>query len=988
MKFRFTLLIALLFILVLNGQKGTAQITISDSDYASPLGDTIVNYNTNLFNVFSPSEGSNQSWDYRWLELLNAQNDPEPEISDTNFPTANNVDEIPVTTVFNAEATVPVRFFERYDTEGKALLGREVAAPTVIPFDCATCTAADSIRFEPVINSYEEPEQVLRLPLNFGDSWSSSHTATIDMTLFSPTFSLNDVPAQQIDSVEVESEVTGWGTLTLPNLTRSGFQDMEALLVRRTRTVSSYFYLNGAPAPQALLDQLGLTQGQEVVTTEFHFYAQGLDRPALSLTFGANGFPLAASITGKISEINPEEEGQFFPVGTLHDGNPRAYYVYLPPGYTGAEPAPVVVGLHGYTSYATQFAWQSQLNAIADTAGFIVVYPQGLLIDNAREGGPLPPRAPGWNVPDGPFNSGTDDVDFINSVVENVANQFNVDLSRVYATGISNGGFMTSALACALPERFAAVAMGAGVIPCERNRPIPTFIIHGTDDLLVPYTGAPDLSLPPVPEIVTVYAEQNGCTATPDSTDLPDIDPNDGTTITKFTYSGCQEDAEVVLYRVNNGGHVWEGTGPVPPLFQPILGAFVNQDIHAGSEIWNFFNRHQHPDPAGVAQLLEKTITVDGLEREYLLYVPAAYDGSEAWPLVFNLHGAGSNAGEQAFLSVMQPVADTAHFLIAYPDGLLNLEGTTGWNVFSSPELQDDVKFISELIDDIASGYQVDLARVYTSGLSNGAGMSLTLGDKLSDRIAAVAAVAHPARLPGFDDFPILDPGRPLPILSIHGTADLVVPFEGGQSAIPFIEVTFPDSRESIQYWVDYNNCGGEPEITEFPDINTADNSTVTLERYANCDAGTEIAFYVIDNGGHTWPGGAPVPPGLEILGNVNRDISASSEIWNFFNRFNLQTTSLPTLSPSELDLQVFPNPFSTQLTFTFELPEAARVQLSIFNQLGQEVQTIADQRMAKGAHRVEWNTAARQLPAGMYYYRLRVGDRFVSQPVVLERVD
>ena len=143
---------------------------------------------------------------------------------------------------------------------------------------------------------------------------------------------------------------------------------------------------------------------------------------------------------------------------------------------------------------------------------------------------------------------------------------------------------------------------------------------------------------------------------------------------------------------------------------------------------------------------------------------------------------------------------------------MLNLEGLTGWNVFSSPELQDDVKFISELIDDIASEYQVDLARVYASGLSNGAGMSLTLGDKLSDRIAAIATVAHPAGLPAVDEFPILDPGRPLPVLTIHGTTDLIVPFAGGQSIVPDIEVTFPSSREAIQFWVDYNNCMGDPK--------------------------------------------------------------------------------------------------------------------------------------------------------------------------------
>lgn len=985
MQSRFTILIPLILFIFVKGSN--AQITISSNDFVSPLGDTLIEVGVLPLTLQAPylappPEGAAQTWDYRWLEYTGPSLDPELEGSDPAFPTANNIDEIGGFSDFTPAAPVPLRLFERYDTEGRTVLGERLDNSVTLPFVCGSCTTADSVRYEAITNEYEEPDRLLQLPLAFEDNWTSSYTRQFDMTLFLPTFSLLEVAAQQVDSFEVSNEVSGWGTLTLPNLTFSGTQDIEVLMVRQVVTKKSTYTVDGADPPQALLDTLGVSQGQQKVTTTYKFYAKGLDQPALTVVFNPGApFPVV-TVAGSISDINPEEEGRFVSRVIPHGGQLRNYFLFVPPGYTGAEPTPLVVGIHGYSSSASQFAWQSQLNYVADTAGFITVYPQGLLVDNAREGGPLPPRAPGWNLPDRGFDSGNDDVDFINSVVEDVANRLNVDLAKVYATGISNGGFMTTALACELPERFAAVAMGAGTFLCERSRPIPTFIIHGTDDILVPFSGDPNFDLPPVPQTAAGYAEQNGCSASPDSTDLPDIDPNDGTTITKFTYSGCEEGAEVVFYRVNNGGHVWEGTGPVPPLFQPILGAFVNRDIHASVEIWNFFNRFENPDPAPVARLLEKTITVDGLERDYLLYVPAAYDGSEDWPLVFNLHGAGSNARAQMIFSGMNEVADTAHFLAVYPEGILNPEGTTtGWNVSLDSDRQDDVNFVSKMIDAISNEYNISDERIYSTGMSNGGGMSFTLSCAFSNRIAAVATVATPGILEN------CNPERPVPFLYIHGTADIIVPFEGGQSQV--VPQVFPAARDRVQFWVDNNGCSGDPEIIEFPDVNTADGSTVTLERYTDCEASTEIYFYIIEGGGHTWPGGpaAQIPPGFEpFFGNINRDINASVEIWNFFNRFTLQTTTVSTLTTSEIDLQVFPNPFSSQLTFTFELPETSQVQLSIFNQLGQELSTVVNERLAKGGHRVIWNAQSQALPAGMYYYRLRVGDRFVSKPVVLTR--
>lgn len=662
------------------------------------------------------------------------------------------------------------------------------------------------------------------------------------------------------------------------------------------------------------------------------------------------------------------QSGQTLDINFVHNDSLRTFLLYVPEAYDGSEDWPLVINYHGYTSSAEEQVAISKMNLVADTANFLVAYPQGLLFDHVVFG-----PGSGWNWNPEAMRSVNDDVDFTSKVIDQVFTEYAVDPSRVYTTGFSMGSLMAFQAACELPDRIAAVAgvsnpMGSTQIAnCNPGRPVPSLLIHGTADPQVPFEGIGPIAS--APATISFWANQNNCSLDSSVTELADVVTTDNSTVTLIEYMDCDAGTEVMFYRINNGGHAWPGGISLPSSF----GA-VNRDINASSEIWNFFNRQVHPDPAGVPQLLEKTIMVDTLEREYLLYVPADYDGSEAWPLVFNLHGATSNAREQLFVSGMNKVADTAHFLVVYPEGISNRLGDSGWNEPNSPDLQDDVQFVSDMIDAIAAEYQVDLSRVYSTGLSNGGGMSFTLARTLSDRIAAVASVAAPGLL----EEPI--PERPVPILYMHGTADQLVPFEGGMGLFP---IDFPAARDRVQFWVDNNGCSGDPEIIEFPDVNTADSSTVTLERYTDCEASSEIAFYVIDNGGHTWPGGPPVPPGLEILGNVNLDINASSEIWNFFNRFTLQTTSLPTLSPSELDLQVFPNPFSTQLTFTFELPEAARVQLSIFNQLGQEVQTLVDQRMPKGEQRVEWNAAARQLSEGLYYYRLRVGDRFVSRAVV-----
>ena len=280
-------------------------------------------------------------------------------------------------------------------------------------------------------------------------------------------------------------------------------------------------------------------------------------------------------------------------------------------------------------------------------------------------------------------------------------------------------------------------------------------------------------------------------------------------------------------------------------------------------------------------ELLEETIKIDEKDRKYLIYIPSIYKGDEKRPLIFSLHGARSNAKNQLLISGLNQVADTANFIVVYPEAVTGV-----WNEFQNPELADDVQFIDKLINHLSKEYKVDLSKVYICGYSNGAGMTYTLGCSLSSQVAAIAAISSPG--PSTITPNTCDQKRVVPMMYMHGTADLIVPFKGGRSMVPDLKIDFPSARESIKLRTKTFGCEGSPEINELSDVNNEDNSTVTTERYMDCDANVEVVFYIINNGGHTWAGSPSesIPPGLEkMFGNINRDIKASHEIWKFFSR-------------------------------------------------------------------------------------------------------
>jgi len=258
-----------------------------------------------------------------------------------------------------------------------------------------------------------------------------------------------------------------------------------------------------------------------------------------------------------------------------------------------------------------------------------------------------------------------------------------------------------------------------------------------------------------------------------------------------------------------------------------------------------------------------------GVKREYLLHVPNSYDRARPAPLVISMHGAAGWPAQQMNMSGWNRLSDEQGFIVVYPSGG-NVPRT--WNVDRGPGLRKDVKFISDLIELLEATYNIDPARIYANGLSNGGGMSFVLSCTLSDRIAAVGLVAAAHTLP----FDWCTDHRPVPMISFHGSADPIVPYNGGPLGDPFnpAKVMFPAIPEFTASWARRNRCGADP-------VESAVAPDVTRLEYANCADGADTVLYTIRGGGHSWPGGKPLPEWW--VGPTSNSIDASSEMWAFF---------------------------------------------------------------------------------------------------------
>ncbi|MGH8697108.1 MAG: extracellular catalytic domain type 1 short-chain-length polyhydroxyalkanoate depolymerase, partial [Burkholderiales bacterium] len=294
----------------------------------------------------------------------------------------------------------------------------------------------------------------------------------------------------------------------------------------------------------------------------------------------------------------------------------------------------------------------------------------------------------------------------------------------------------------------------------------------------------------------------------------------------------------------------------------------------------------------------------DGRTRTALVHVPAQAAEGRPLPVVLNFHGGGGNARDHREYVGMDALADREGFLVVYPNGTgWFAEQFLTWNAgvccgYAADEKVDDVGFVRALLDALGTRAPVDAARVYATGLSNGAMLTYRLAAQASDRIAAIAPVAGSMVLPerrSDDVRPALEvPGRrPVSIMHVHSVDDPRAAYRGGLSEpVPLASARtrHPDAEEVLYRWVAFAGCRAKPAVAETragaPGTDTAAH-TATKYVFSGCRDHAEIVLWKLSGAGHAWPG-ARHDDRSPILGPATDVIDANAEMWRFFRRFTL----------------------------------------------------------------------------------------------------
>jgi polyhydroxybutyrate depolymerase len=266
--------------------------------------------------------------------------------------------------------------------------------------------------------------------------------------------------------------------------------------------------------------------------------------------------------------------------------------------------------------------------------------------------------------------------------------------------------------------------------------------------------------------------------------------------------------------------------------------------------------------PAGTT---ERTMESGGQLRRYLIHVPPGYDGSTKTPVVVLFHGYGGTPQGVIDTTSMATLADKHHAILVAP---LARGRVTEWD-FRTPisHPTSDLAFVRNLVKEVKTEACVDASRVYATGFSNGSVLALALACDGSTRFAAYGAVSGPY----WNDTCRSAP--PASIIYFHGLRDTVVPYAGAKTVIG----PLPPVNDVMASWAAHDSC-------------PAASATTTVSRHVRhftwktCRAGSDVNVYVVDNGGHRWPGGKPYPSG-RVSGVMTQEIDASTLIWRFFEQ-------------------------------------------------------------------------------------------------------
>jgi polyhydroxybutyrate depolymerase len=272
-------------------------------------------------------------------------------------------------------------------------------------------------------------------------------------------------------------------------------------------------------------------------------------------------------------------------------------------------------------------------------------------------------------------------------------------------------------------------------------------------------------------------------------------------------------------------------------------------------------------DPACVGKVKQPldatwTVPMENEMRVFNVHVPTSYSTATPTPVVLNFHGLGSDGTQQDELSGMSRKADAEGFIAVHPEGLGVRQS---WNAgpccgFASENNVDDIGFVHAMLDVLESTLCIDASRVFVTGMSNGALFTQRVGCELASRVAAIAPVA------GVLVEPICVPARPMPVVEFHGTLDPIEPYDGDP------EEGWPSVPDTFAAWATRDGC--TDDIAETYDDH--DSQCVTHQR---CGSGSSVTLCTVEGGGHTWPGGEPIPR----LGYTTPYLSATDAMWTFF---------------------------------------------------------------------------------------------------------
>ncbi len=260
------------------------------------------------------------------------------------------------------------------------------------------------------------------------------------------------------------------------------------------------------------------------------------------------------------------------------NGITREFITYIPSTYDNTDTLPLMLNFHGWTMSASDQMNLSDMRTLAESEKFILVYPQGTKFKNRFFG------STHWNVGSWTTGSTSDDIGFVDELIDYMSINYKVDLKRIYACGYSNGGFFSHDLACNLSNKIAAIgAVSANMSTrtkdnCNPSHPIPVVTISGTNDKKVSYDGINFEGQIPHNEVLNYWINYNQTDTYPITSDLPNINTNDGSSVKYYQYKNGNNHVEIEHYKVIHGGHDWPGT-------------FGNMDIDANSIIWEFVSR-------------------------------------------------------------------------------------------------------------------------------------------------------------------------------------------------------------------------------------------------------------------------------------------------------------------------------------------------------------------------------------------------------------